>query len=101
MRGIARAPEFRRTDRSYAMTTKKSKSRRPTVAVLKSICGRDGRMVQIPAGFVATQGRDGRMIAVPSGAGSLEGSDGRVVAIPPGHLGIENAKGRVVAKPRW
>jgi hypothetical protein len=63
--------------------------------------GRDGRMVLIPAGFVAAQGRDGRVVAVPSGAGSLEGSDGRVVAIPSGHLGIENAKGRVVPKARF
>jgi hypothetical protein len=63
--------------------------------------GRDGKMVQIPAGFVATQGRDGRVVAVPTGSGTLEGSDGRVVAIPAGHLGIENAKGRVVPKSRW
>lgn len=63
--------------------------------------GRDGKMVQIPAGFIAAQGHDGRVVAVPSGSGSLEGSDGRVVAIPSGHLGIENAKGRVVPKPRW
>jgi hypothetical protein len=63
--------------------------------------GRDGRMVLIPAGFVAAQGRDGRVVAVPTGAGSLEGSDGRVVAIPSGHLGIENAKGRVVPKARY
>jgi hypothetical protein len=63
--------------------------------------GRDGRMVLIPAGFVAAQGRDGRVVAVPTGAGSLEGSDGRVVAIPSGHLGIENAKGRVVPKARF
>jgi len=63
--------------------------------------GRDGRMVEIPAGFFAAQGRDGRVIAIPSGSGSLEGSDGRVVAIPPGQIGIENAKGRVVPKARW
>jgi hypothetical protein len=63
--------------------------------------GRDGRMVLIPAGFVAAHGRDGRVIAIPSGAGSLEGSDGRVVAIPSGHIGIENAKGRVVPKARF
>ena len=71
----------------------------PTEA--SSLRGRDGRMVQIPAGFVAAQGRDGRVVAIPGGCGSLEGSDGRVVAIPAGHLGIENAKGRVVPKSRW
>jgi hypothetical protein len=62
--------------------------------------GRDGRLVQIPPGYAASQGRDGRMVAVPSGAGSLEGEDGRIVVIPPGHIGIETAKGRVVAKLR-
>ena len=63
--------------------------------------GRDGRLVEIPAGYVANQGRDGRMVAVPSGAGSLEGGDGRLVVIPPGHIGIETAKGRVVPKSRF
>jgi hypothetical protein len=63
--------------------------------------GRDGKLVTIPAGFVAAEGRDGRVVAIPSGSGSLEGSDGRVVAIPAGHLGIENPKGRVVPKLRW
>jgi hypothetical protein len=65
------------------------------------VCGRDGRMVDIPAGFAASQGRDGRMVAIPSGAGSLEGRDGRLVVIPPGHIGIESPKGRIVPKPRW
>ena len=67
----------------------------------RQLLGRDGRLVNIPAGFVGAQGRDGRMIAIPAGGGSLEGSDGRLVAIPPGSIGIESAKGRVVPKKRW
>jgi hypothetical protein len=83
------------------MITKRSISQRPTVAPNGAVRGRDGRLIQIPAGYIPAQGRDGRVIAIPSGSGSLEGADGRVVAIPPGHIGIENARGRVVAKSRW
>jgi hypothetical protein len=85
------------------MTNQTTFSSRPPVAVLAAskVRGRDGRLVQIPPGYVASQGRDGRMVAVPSGAGSLEGQDGRLVVIPPGHIGIESAKGRVVPKARW
>lgn len=63
-------------------------------------CGRDGRNVEIPRGFIANQGRDGRMVAIPAGSGYLEGEDGRLVVIPSGFIGIENAKGRVVPKAR-
>jgi hypothetical protein len=97
-------PERRSTNPPIPiMHLKAQASRRPTAqpAEAQSVRGRDGKLVQIPAGYVAAQGRDGRVVAVPSGSGTLEGADGRVVAIPPGHLGIENAKGRVVPKPRW
>ena len=84
------------------MTHQKTVFPRPAVPIPESVQvrGRDGRLVQIPPGFVASQGRDGRMVAVPSGAGSLEGPDGRLGVIPPGHIGIESAKGRVVPRPR-
>ena len=86
----------------FYMTHQKTVFPRPASPLPESVRvrGRDGRLVQIPPGFVASQGRDGRMVAVPSGAGSLEGRDGRLVVIPPGHIGIESAKGRVVPKPR-
>jgi hypothetical protein len=86
-----------------SMTTKKNpfKGVAATSPEPRSLAGRDGRVVHIPAGFVGAQGKDGRMIAIPVGGGSLEGSDGRLVAIPPGCIGIESAKGRVVPKKRW
>ena len=90
------------------MTHQKTLSSKPsgalsarTLPTAVRVRGRDGRLVEIPAGYVANQGRDGRMVAVPSGAGSLEGGDGRLVVIPPGHIGIETAKGRVVPKSRF
>lgn len=85
------------------MTRKKNPAQGLPVTLPEStrVRGRDGRLVQIPAGYMPCQGRDGRMIAVPSGAGSLEGKDGRLVVIPPGHIGIESAKGRIVPKARW
>jgi hypothetical protein len=85
------------------MSFKKISSKRlpPQSSEPTRLRGRDGRLVEIPVGFVGAQGKDGRMIAIPAGGGSLEGSDGRLVAIPPGSIGIESAKGRVVPKKRW
>jgi hypothetical protein len=85
------------------MLTKKKKLERTVVTSTQSTMqrGRDGRLVEIPPGYIGAQGRDGRMIALPVGSGCLEGSDGRMVAIPPGSIGVETAKGRIVPKKRW
>lgn len=80
--------------------TAKPKNVVPPVPSEVVACGRDGRTIKIPRGFIANQGRDGRMVAIPVGSGYLEGEDGRLVVIPSGFVGIENAKGRVVPKAR-